>query len=375
MDVTFSLNKIKENNTYRELRNYKNFKMNFSTNDYLGISTYEEFIKDFYKEFENKKQNNFMLSSSSSRLITGSYEIVLELENEVEKIYGKPCVVFNSGYDANSSILETFCSRHSLIISDRLNHASIYDGIISSGAKLLRYEHLDNEELEQILIEYSSKYKDIFVVTESVYSMDGDIFDLDKILELKKKYKFYLIVDEAHSYGVHGYGICYNNKKINQIDFLIIPLGKGGASVGAYVICSQEYKDYIINKSRKFIYSTALPPINNFWNLYVLKNMYKLEERQNNLKSITEKTLKYLKEIGINSETKSNIVSVIIGDNLKATNIANNLNKKGYVVHAIKEPTVPINTARLRLSLRADMNIDDIYKFLMELKNEIDSIF
>lgn len=345
--------------------------LNFSSNDYLGLVNDKKLFEEFSS---NINFNEFKFSSASSRLIDGSYSVVMNLENEVEKIYKKPCLVFNSGFDANSSLIETFYGKESLIITDRLNHASIYDGCVNSGARILRYNHLDMVALEKLLEKYSNEYKDILVVTETVYSMDGDIADIKAIVNLKRKYNFQLMVDEAHSYGVYGYGIAYNENLVKDIDFLVIPLGKGGASIGAYVICDEILKKYLINKSRKFIYSTALPPINNLWNLYILKNIVNFENRIKNLKKLVDFSLEKLKDLEIKTISSTHIISIIIGKNQEATALSEILKTKGYLTYAIKEPTVPKNTARLRLSLAADMKIEDLDKFFDILKIELTKI-
>lgn len=362
LEKDFRLRTIKTND--KEL-------LNFSSNDYLGLVNDKKLFEEFSS---NINFNEFKFSSASSRLIDGSYSVVMNLENEVEKIYKKPCLVFNSGFDANSSLIETFYGKESLIITDRLNHASIYDGCVNSGARILRYNHLDMVALEKLLEKYSNEYKDILVVTETVYSMDGDIADIKAIVNLKRKYNFQLMVDEAHSYGVYGYGIAYNENLVKDIDFLVIPLGKGGASIGAYVICDEILKKYLINKSRKFIYSTALPPINNLWNLYILKNIVNFENRIKNLKKLVDFSLEKLKDLEIKTISSTHIISIIIGKNQEATALSEILKTKGYLTYAIKEPTVPKNTARLRLSLAADMKIEDLDKFFDILKIELTKI-
>lgn len=371
MDNNFlqkELTSLKKLNNFRVLKESDSSLINFSSNDYLGLANDSKLLNEFYSTCQCK------LSSSSSRLIDGSYPEVMELEMELEKIYNRAGIVFNSGFDANSSIIETFYNKDTLIISDRLNHASIYDGIINSGAKLLRYKHLDLQNLENLLIKYRDKYKNILVVTETVYSMDGDVANLKKIVELKNKYHFDLMVDEAHSYGVNGYGIAYENNLVQNIDFLVIPLGKGGGSVGAYLLCSQLCKDYIINKNRKFIFTTALPPINNSWNLFILKKMPSFLEKRKKLQEVINYFLILLKENNILTTSTTHIVSIIIGDNKKTIEIAQNLKNKGYLIYGVKEPTVPKGTARFRIGLNPNFSKEVLKKFVKELKYEIDSV-
>lgn len=372
MNINFlqnELKSLKEKDNFRKLRECDSTLIDFSSNDYLGIGRDRKLLEEFYTLYKPR------LSSSSSRLIDGSYIEVMELEKELEKIYSKKALVFNSGFDANSSVIETFYGKNDLIISDRLNHASIYDGIINSEAKLLRYSHLDMNNLEKLLIKYRKNYENILVVSETIYSMDGDVADIKKLVELKKRYGFDLMIDEAHSYGVYGYGMAYELGVVENIDFLIIPLGKGGGSVGAYVLCSQLCKDYLINKSRKFIYSTALPPVNNCWNLFVLKKIPEFQEKRKKLKENIEYIQILMKERNILSISTTHIVSIIIGDNKKISVIAENLRKKGFLVYGVKEPTVPRGTARFRIGLNPDISKVDIERFVKELKYEIDSIF
>ena len=362
------LEQFKNENRFRTIKTNDKNLFNFSSNDYLAIAKDRNLINRFY---ENYNFENYKTSSSSSRLIDGSYSAVMKLEQKVREIYGKPCLVFNSGFDANSSVIETFFDKNSLILTDRLNHASIYDGCINSNAKILRYNHLDVQGLEKLLEKYSEEYEDILVVTETIYSMDGDCADIKAICNLKNKYNFYLMVDEAHSYGVHGYGIAYEQKLINEIDFLIIPLGKAGASVGAYVICEKNFKNYLINKSRKFIYSTALPPVNNYWNLFVLEHINNFIDRREDLARLVKFSLDLLKKLNIKTESTSHIISIVIGENSKTIQLSEILKEQGYLAYSIKEPTVPKNTARLRISLTTDMKKVDLEKFFYLLKNEM----
>lgn len=363
------LESLKERKNYRMLRECNRTLLNLSSNDYLGLANDTSLRESFYKEVQPK------LSSSSSRLIDGSYEEIMELEKRAEEIYGKPCIMFNSGFDANSSLIETFCDKSTLILTDRLNHASIYDGIVNSGAEFLRYKHLDMIALEKLLQKYSEKYEDILVISESIYSMDGDIADIEKLVELKKKYKFYLMVDEAHSYGVYGYGMVYNLNLVKEIDFLVIPLGKGGGSVGAMVICENYFKEYIVNKNRKFIFSTALPPVNTAWNLFILNKMNDFDERRAKLEILKNYTLRLLKESGIKSESTTHIISIVIGDNSQIEKISMKMKEKGYLLYPVKEPTVPKGTARFRIGLNPDITFEEMKNFVKELKYEIDTIF
>lgn len=361
---------LKKENRFRTLTKLNDDLLNFSSNDYIGLNSDIALRKEFYNSI-----NNLPLSSSSSRLISGSYDIVLELEETIKNIYGKPALVFNSGFDCNSCVIETFFDKDSLILSDRLNHASIYDGIIHSEAKLLRYKHLDLSNLKSLLLKYSKKYNNILVISETIYSMDGDLVDLDELIALKKEFNFLLMIDEAHSYGVHGYGIAYEKKYIDYIDFLTIPLGKGGGSNGCYLICDQIYKDYIINKGRHFIYTTALPPINNAWNLFILKKLNDFEEKRKKLDLLTTHAHELIKKYNLVTFSNTHIISIVIGNNFKLDKIIKHLVSKGFFVYGVKEPTVPKGSSRIRVGLTPEITLEQLDIFFKELNYAINSIF
>lgn len=368
-EIKKQLEHLKSIQNYRVLNEVDHSLINLSSNDYLGLAQDTELKKKFYSKFSPA------LSSSSSRLITGCSKEVMEFEKKAQEIYSKPCITFNSGFDANSSIIENFYNKNSLILTDRLNHASIYDGIVNCEAKFLRYRHLDLEHLEELLQKNVDKYEDILVVTETVYSMDGDIVDIEKLIDLKKRYNFDLMVDEAHSYGVFGYGIVHNLELIDFVDFLVIPLGKGGASMGAMVICDEIYKDFIINKSRKFIFSTALPPVNHQWNLFILTHMNKFDEKRAKLEFLKNYMLRTLRENGIETISNTHIISIIVGNNSRLARISHNLKEKGFLVYGVKEPTVPAGTSRFRIGLNPTLTTEVINRFVRELKNELNANF
>ena len=365
------LNQKKENNNFRTLKIISPVDLNLSSNDYIGIGQ----DKTLSNNFIDLYKDSFIFSSSGSRLISGNYKEIIELENEINKVYKKSSLVMNSGFSANKTIINTFFNKNSLIITDKLNHASIYDGIVSSQGKVVRYRHLDLLHLENLLIKYSPLYSDILVITETIYSMEGDTADLSKFVALKKKYNFSLMVDEAHSFGVYGYGLAYENKLVQDIDFLVIPLGKGGGSIGAYIICDNLYRDYIINYGREFIYTTSIPPINTLWNLFIFKNIPNFKDKRNQLEILKDFSLKKIKELNILTFSNSHILSLIIGDNIKADIICANLRKEGYVVYPIKSPTVPKGSERIRVGLNPNITTNEMNKFLRKFKDEYNNLF
>ncbi len=355
------LDEIRKEKRLRKLRVMEKKLINLSSNDYIFLGSDIKIREEFYNKYESLM---LPLSSSSSRLISGTFKEIEELELELYKIYGKESLVFNSGFDANSCFIETVCSKDTLIITDRLNHASIYKGIIDSKTKFVTYEHLNMEHLERLLVKYSEKYDEILVITETIYSMDGDCCNLKKLIELKKKYRFDIMIDEAHSYGVYGYGMVYGHKLLEEVEHIIIPLGKGGGSIGAYLLTNKTTKDYLINKGKKFIYTTALPPINIAWNLFILRNMHKFTDNIKKLHKLKYFTLKKMREKGIKTSSKTHIISIIIPEIEKLEKVVEEAKEKGFFIYPVKEPTVPKGTSRIRIGLNSSVDKLQILDFL-----------
>jgi len=356
------LEDLKKQSNYRELKVLKDdYILDFSSNDYLDLNLDKKFKKIFTDNIDN---NNISFGSCGSRLLGGNHSEIRDFEDEIDEVFKKKSLVFGSGYDANTTVIETFYSKGDIIFTDRYNHASIYDGLMNSGVKIVRYKHLDYLDLEKKLEKYRNSCKRSLIITESIYSMDGDIVDLDRVVSLKNRYDSQLYLDEAHSYGVLGYGLAYTKSLVEDVDFIMLGLGKGGSSNGGILILDDIARSYIINRGRKFIYTTAPSPIQTSWNRYVFKNIPSLEckrEKLNLLKKIFYKKLK-----GKNIETISTeqIISIIIGDNKRCIDISQILRKEGYLVYPIKEPTVPKGTARIRLTLTADMEVEKLEKFV-----------
>ena len=215
--------------------------LNLSSNDYLGLASdralHEEFLRTLTPD-------TFLPSSSSSRLLTGNFTVYEELEAELSHLFGtEGALVFNSGYHANTGILPAVSDAHTLILADKLVHASLIDGIRLSAAKCIRYRHNDLTQLERLLEEHHTTHHRVIIVTESIFSMDGDQADLQKLTELKRKYDNVLLyVDEAHAFGVRGrqgLGCAEEFHCIHDIDFLVGTFGKAAASVGAYIVCKK----------------------------------------------------------------------------------------------------------------------------------------
>ena len=348
------LDKLKGSGNLRSLKmiNTGDFNVNLSSNDYLGVS---------HKNLPRPKGNGY--GSGSSRLLTGNFEEYKLLEDELERLYGRPALFFNSGYHANIGILPALSDKNDLILSDKLNHASIIDGIRLSNAEYIRYKHTDYKHLESILQQKRDSFERVFIVSESIFSMDGDEADLYKLVELKQKYNCFLYIDEAHALGVRGrqgLGLAEECNCIDEIDFLVGTFGKAMNSIGAYVIALPVIKNFLINKMRSLIFTTALPPIVVSWNYSMLRTIVKMRMEREHLANISNQLREALEHEGIETSGSSNIVPVIIGDSQKCVNLADYLQRKGFLVFPIRPPAVPAGTARLRLSLCADMDWDDI---------------
>lgn len=367
---------ILHNGKYIEFTNGK-ILLNLSSNDYLGLVENTELKKRFFDKYPIEK---LFMGSCSSRLLTGECKEMREIEERVCKLYNKEAaLVFNSGYHANTGILAALCAdKKSLIVADKLVHASIIDGIKLSGSKFERYRHCDYSHLEHLISTNINNYQYIFVVSDAVFSMDGDCTDLNALVSLKQKYpKIVLYIDEAHSFGVMGklgLGLCEQIGVIDNIDIIVAPLGKAACSVGAFAVFGKNIKRFLINKMRPLIYSTALPQINFAWTNYILGQIPYLEQERNNLYHITNYTRElmtsYFKERTFNN-VSSQIIPFLCKDAQECVKIYELLKEEGFYVPAIRPPTVASNSCRLRFSLTANMNKEEILVLCNKLKEKV----
>ena len=204
------------------------------------------------------------MTASASRLLTGNHPAYAALERDLSELYdGRAATVFSSGYHTNVGICSAMAGKNDLFLADKLCHASLIDGMRLSGASLRRFRHLDYEHLETLLKKGSGEHRDVFIVSESVFSMDGDIADIERLVALKERYGATLIVDEAHAVGVfgeRGLGVCERDGLTAEVDVLVGTFGKAWASFGAFAITDAVVRDYLINRMRPLIFTTALPP-------------------------------------------------------------------------------------------------------------------
>lgn len=340
--------------------------LNLSSNDYLGLAADRELREEF---LQGLTADNFLPTSSSSRLLTGNFTVYEELEQTLARLFGtEAALVFNSGYHANMGILPAVSDAQTLILADKLVHASLIDGIRLSAARCIRYRHNDMKQLERLLAENHAAYRQVIVVTESIFSMDGDAADLKALTRLKQAHDNVLLyVDEAHAFGVRGeQGLGYAEEAgcIGEIDFLVGTFGKAAASTGAYIVCRRTIREYLVNRMRTFIFTTALPPINIEWTLFIVQRLASFRERRKHLETISIILREALKEKGYDCPSVSNIVPMIVGSSSDTILMAKELQRNGFYALPVRPPTVPEGTSRIRFSLTAGVTEEEVREVL-----------
>ncbi len=360
-DFTEQLNTLKAHSHFRNIKEFKskdekyiyfNDKklLNLSSNNYLGFAD----NKTLTEEFLETVGSEYCFGSASARLLTGTLPVYKELENLLAQLFNKDkALIFNSGYHANVGINSSIAGKGDVIFSDKLNHASIIDGMRLSEGKFFRYPHNNMEALEKLLIRERKNFNNAIIVSESVFSMDGDIADLQKLVELKEKYNCILILDEAHAFGVFGQkglGVCETLGIIDKVDLIVGTFGKAIGSMGAFVVGNQTLIDYLTNKARSFIFSTALPPINIAFTKWIIETK---------LPQTFEKRMRML-EIGKKAGSDSHIIPIVIGGNKETVDTCEILYQNGFFTLPIRPPTVPEGTSRLRLSLTTEITEQEI---------------
>ena len=330
--------------------------IDLSSNSYLNLHKNPQ----INERAEILCENNFF-GALASRLVMQNTPLFERLEESVRK--WKNCeniLLFNSGFTANLGIIQAIANERSAVFSDRLNHASIVDGIRLSGAKHFRFNHLDYEHLENLLKSCDAREK--LIVSDVVFSMDGDIADVKKLIELAEDYGTFLLIDEAHS-------IDFDNK-FNSENLLVMgTLSKATAGMGAYLQCCDTIKKYLINKCRPIIFSTALPQSVLAWNIASVEY---LSENRNLGKELLEKAQNFrrkLKETNVNfGQSQSQIIPLIVNSNENALNLSKKFLENKIYIPAIRPPTVPKNSARCRISLNLGVEDDILEKIISILK-------
>ena len=340
--------------------------IDFSSNDYLGLSAHPALM-----DAATKALKFFGASSSASRLMSGDFELHHELEEKTAALKGKEAaLIFNSGYQANLGIISSLFSEDDCIFCDRLSHASIIDGILLSGARFFRFRHNDVEHLESLLKANRKNFKKALIITETIFSMDGDRAPLKEIVRLKEKFDCIFMVDEAHATGIfgeNGSGIAEEEGLTGKIELIMGTFSKALGSFGAYVASSRKITDFLINTSRSFIYSTALPPSISAANIASIDLIKKEPYRRKELLSSSEYLRNSLIKKGFSVKGSSQIIPVMLLSNKRALDFSKALKEKGYLVMAIRPPTVPKGEARLRLSLNVEHKKEILDRFLDDI--------
>ena len=318
--------------------------LNMSSNDYLGLASNENLRQSFLQQYGD----NFpSFTSSSSRLLTGNFPVYTDLEQLIAQRFQRESVLlFNSGYHANLGILPALTTTKSLILADKLVHASMIDGIRLSQCEFFRYRHNDYEHLKNLLEKNAGKFDRTFIVTFP---------------------NTYLYVDEAHAigvYGKNGLGIAERANVIADIDLLVGTFGKALASMGAYVVCDQILKECLINQMRPLIFSTALPPFNVAWTHFIFERLPQLSKERTHLEQLSAFLRQEVEHRTQIMPSQTCIVPYILGENEATLAKAKALQEQGYYCLPIRPPTVPKGTSRIRLSLTADMTMDEVKQFV-----------
>jgi len=347
--------------------------LNLCSNNYLGLANDPRL-----KEAAIKAINEYGLGTASSRLVCGNTALYKALEEKIALFKGaEAALVFNSGYTANVGIIQSLVDEKDIVFSDKFNHASIIDGILLSRAEFRRYPHKDLDALEDMLRQ-SRNYRRQLIITDTIFSMDGDIAPLPGIVELAKKYNAGVMIDEAHATGVfgnNGAGIAeYFNLK-NEIFIQMGTLSKAVGSFGAYVCADKGTIDYLINKARSLIYTTSLPPAILAASLKAIEIIQEEPERRKMLFENVDFFKKGLKKSGFDTmDFQSPIIPIMIGKADLAVSFSKRLFDEGIFCQAIRPPTVPQNSSRLRITVMATHKkeqlkfaLDKIKKIAMEL--------
>lgn len=329
--------------------------VNLSGNDYLGLSR-DPLLVERGLDFARR----FGAGATASRLVCGNLACMEAVEEKIARMKGfEAALILSSGYQANLGLIPALCDRHSLIFADRLNHNSLVQGAKLSGAKVLRFRHNDLSHLEKLLRKAPVEGRRC-ILTESVFSMDGDIPDLEALSRLAEEYGALFVVDEAHATGVFGekgMGLV----KRGMAHAVVGTFGKGGGAFGAYVAGSDLLKNYLLNHMGGFVFSTALPPFLLGMMDAGLDRMAEMDAERSHLAALGHQLRQGLRALGFDTGAScTQIVPVLVGDAKKALALSAHLEKEGFLGVAIRPPTVPEGESRIRLSLSSLHTEEDV---------------
>ncbi|MCA6066392.1 pyridoxal phosphate-dependent aminotransferase family protein [Chryseobacterium sp. RG1] len=362
-----ALEKRKENGTLRILKSQQKG-IDFYSNDYLGLAGNTDFQNILLKNvLENPK---LLKGSTGSRLISGNSSVITETESFLAKEHGYPsALLFPSGYNANLALFSALPTRHDIMIVDEKIHRSVHDACKISNAKKLKFKHNDIEDLEQVLKKQNGL---CYVAIESLYSMDGDFAPINEIVEITEKYNAHLIVDEAHAFGVFGYGLVNEFQLQNKVLATVITYGKALGSHGAAVLSNDLIKSYLVNFSSPFIYTTSAHDF--LWNS-ILEG-YNFLNANKRLSGKLQENIKIFRDQNLNSlsSEKSPIQAIIIPDNHQLRNLKEILSENGFLTYAVLSPAVKEGTERLRICLHSFNTEEEILGLTKIIKGFVKGI-
>ena len=343
--------------------------IDMSSNDYLGLAAEGESLAEEFLSVSKCRD----FTSCASRLLSHRQKEHLLLENLLSSLYGKEALIFNSGYHANVGVIQALALPGTIFVADRLAHASMIDGLILSHSPFERFRHNDISHLKRILLKHREAAR-IVVITEAIFSMDGDSAPLRELTALKEEFpNMLLYLDEAHSVGVcgpQGLGRAEEENLLDNIDIIIGTFGKALASSGAFVATSPAVKEWLINSARSLIFSTALPPVNVAYTRFILEKVVGMNERRQRLKCLSAKFREELSRLtGAHTPSVSQIVPWITGDSALALKISADLREAGFDALPIRRPTVPPGGERIRFSLSASLSEEDISRLLYHINS------
>ena len=377
MDINFfeeAIQQLEDKNLRRKMRTVSGVQsreivldgkkvLNFCSNNYLGLADDPRLVEA--AEDALKTQG---FGSGASRLVCGNFDEHKQLEEELARFKKtESALFFTSGYMANVGIIPAICGRDDIVLSDKLNHASIIDGIILSRAEFKRYAHNDMDALKEIL-EGATHFGKRLIVTDTVFSMDGDCASLKEIVMLAKKYNAIVMVDEAHAFGVlgkQGMGLVEELGLEGQVDIQMGTFSKAAGSFGAYCCGSKALIDYLVNHARSLIYTTGLPAVVAAVSRKAVDIIVEEPQRREKLLRNAGWLRSNLKRLGFDTlQSQTPIIPVLVKDAGLANDFSHKLLEKGIFVQAIRPPTVAVNTARLRLTVMATHTQQDLDTFL-----------
>ncbi|MFZ0332788.1 MAG: 8-amino-7-oxononanoate synthase [Candidatus Acidiferrales bacterium] len=366
----------------RALRDHSQFRsldiprgLDLCSNDYLGLAADPRLQQAVLDAVAASSR----VASTGSRLLSGNSRDWESIEAEFADFVGaESALYFSSGYAANLGLLSSVLRDGDIVFSDALNHASLIDGIRLSRARTIIYPHCDLRFLARALQENASATGAKLIVTESIFSMEGDIAPLEQLLKLAETYNANLVVDEAHALGVcgpEGRGIVAALPDRRRILAAVYPCGKALASCGAFVCCGTVVKDYLVNHARSFIFSTATPPYIAHQIRAALAMARAVDARRAHLRRISLALRAAVTAAGLRCGSGDTpIVPVILGSNESALRVASELQSHGFAVKAIRPPTVAPGTARIRLSLTSEISLEDVHHLAHALITAVSSV-